>query len=68
MIDARQNHISSCVSFEDFKIFLVTEGTEIYRTSRVIDIIRLGPPIYSWKQEDTRVSLNLFHEDRERIS
>lgn len=53
---------------EDFKIFLVTEGTEIYRTSRVIDIIRLGPPIYSWKHEDTRVSLNLFHEDRERIS
>lgn len=51
---------------EDFKIFLVTEGTEIYRTS--IDIIRLGPPIYSWKHEDTRVSLNLFHEDRERIS
>lgn len=35
MIDARQNRISSCVSFEDFKIFLVTEGTEIYRTSRV---------------------------------
>lgn len=66
MIDARQNRISSCVSFEDFKIFLVTEGNLSDESS--IDIIRLGPPIYSWKHEDTRVSLNLFHEDRERIS